>query len=238
MNESVFSESDDLTTRTRRLVGDCAVERAAAAHVAVYGLGGVGSYVCEALARGGVGRLTLLDGDRVEPSNLNRQLVALESTIGLPKVEVAASRAKDINSAAKVVPVHAFLTRENVSAHIPEGLDCAVDAIDDVDAKVALLKELRARGVFTVSCMGAANRLDAEGIRVSDIGKTRECPLARTVRQRLRREGIEQGILCVHFVTPRMDACDAARKGSVSFVPPMIGLTAAGVVLRHLWGIA
>jgi tRNA A37 threonylcarbamoyladenosine dehydratase len=144
----------------------------------------------------------------------------------------------DINPEAVVTPQHVFLTPENVADHIPEGVDCAVDAIDDVDAKVSLLKELHARGVFTVSCMGAANRLDADGIRVSDIARTRECPLARVVRQRLRREGVETGILCVYFDTPRKADCEAAHKGSVAYVPPIIGLTAAGVVLRHLWGIA
>ena len=224
----------DLFERTRLLVGEEGIERLANASVAVFGLGGVGGYALEALARAGAGRLFVVDADVVDATNLNRQILALEGTVGRAKVDVARERVQGINPAATVVAVREFLTPGNIETHVPDGLQYAIDAIDDVPAKVHLLATLHARGVHTVSCMGAALRLDPNGIRVADIGKTSGCPLARTIRQRLRKRGIDSGIVCVYSDAPPRAPAPGLALGSISYVPGIVGLTAAGVVISQI----
>jgi tRNA A37 threonylcarbamoyladenosine dehydratase len=241
---------DDRFGRTELLVGADGLQRLAEATVAVFGLGGVGSYAVEAIARAGVGHILLVDFDVVEVSNLNRQLFALGNTLGQPKVEIAKARIREINPAACVDARQSFAGPDNLDDLLPPGLGYAIDAIDSVAAKVHLLATLRQRGIFAVSCMGAANKLSPTGIRVEDIGRTRACPLARVVRQRLRKLGITNGIPCVYSEenlgavesVPDADTEDSGEKtwrktrvqGSISYVPGIIGLTAAGVVINEI----
>lgn len=228
--------------RTELLVGAEGVAKLANARVAVFGLGGVGGYAAEALARAGVGYLRLVDGDVVEPSNRNRQIVALESRAGQPKAEVMASRIRDINPEVDLDVHTTFMTPDSVGDFVGD-IDGAVDAIDMVATKVALLAALHGAGVFTVSCMGAACKLDPTGVRVCDISETRECPLAKRVRWRLKRAGVASGITCVYSEERReatYDTGDITRgrkrfvQGSISYVPGIVGLTAAGVVVNQV----
>ncbi len=236
-------------SRTRLLVGDAGLQRLADATAAVFGLGGVGSYAAEALARAGVGKLILVDFDTVEASNQNRQLVALESTVGRAKVEVATERIRDINPDIEVEGVKQFVGPETLDKLLSAPIDCAIDAIDTVASKIELLAGLHTRNIPSVACMGAANKLDPTGIRVADIGETEYCPLARAVRLGLRKRGIRSGILCVYSHENRATRLDSGEgeqeegpprkrhvQGSISYVPGIVGLTAAGVAIRHLVG--
>lgn len=225
--------------RTRRLVGDEGVRRLAAARVAVYGLGGVGGYALEALARAGVGHLVLVDGDVVEPTNLNRQILATRETIGRPKVEVARDRVRAVNPAAEVEAVHETITPETAARFVPEGLDHAVEAIDAVGSKAALLLALRDRGVPLVCCLGSGGRLDPRAIRVVDIDETEGCGLARKLRKRLHRAGLRTGVRCVYSVERALLAevpGEEGKPGTVSYLPGLVGLTAAGLVVEELLG--
>lgn len=238
----------DIFSRTRILTGETGLARLRAARVAVIGLGGVGGYALEALARAGVGRLFLLDAEAFDVTNLNRQILVTAADVGRPKVDVARERVLSINPEAKVETHRARLTPENTAAEVPEGLTGAIDAIDDVAAKVELITLLYERRVPFVSCMGAGSRLDPEGLRVADISGTRGCPLARTVRQRLRRRSISHGVPCVFFETPpcRLEESEPDTNidvdlregrppiGSMSYPPGLVGLTAAGVLINTL----
>jgi len=245
--------TDARFSRTELLIGEEGVRRLAAAHITLFGLGGVGAYAAEAVARAGVGRITLVDCDVVEPSNLNRQLVALESTLGRAKVEVAKERIRDIHPQAIVSAIRTYAGPDNLDALL-EGAEFVIDAIDAVDAKVHLLSACHRRRIPVVSCMGAARKLRPTGVRVADLRQTRQCPLARTVRQRLRKEGILEGILCVFTEEPARpnlhtpaspDSRDEFQElpqktlpqGSISYVPGIVGLTAAGVAISALLGV-
>ena len=228
--------------RTELLVGASGVTKFAEARAAVFGLGGVGSYAAEALARAGVSYLRLVDGDIVEPSNRNRQLVALSSTAGLAKAEVMAARIRDINPDAVLDVQTAFMTPESVGDFV-EGIGFAVEAIDQVASKVALLAALHGAGVRTVSCMGAAGKLDPARIRVCDLRDTKICPLAKRVRLALRAQGITTGITCVHSEEQRSAVHDTGEstfgrkrlvQGSISYVPGIVGLTAAGALINQI----
>ena len=231
---------DDRFSRTRLLVGEEGVARLANAHVAVIGLGGVGGYALEALARAGIGRLFLADGDTVDPSNLNRQVLALDSTLGLPKVEAARERVRGINPGARVETIRDFLTPDNVAALIPLDLDYAIDAIDTVATKVHLIAAFCRRGVSVVSCMGAGGKLLPTGVQIADISRTKSCPLARAVRQQLRKLGIFEGVPCVYSEEPPRApdeelTCQGKRiQGTIAHVPGIIGLTAAGWVIHQI----
>ncbi|MBN2309551.1 MAG: tRNA threonylcarbamoyladenosine dehydratase [Candidatus Hydrogenedentes bacterium] len=220
--------------RTRLLVGDEGMERLAGATVAIFGLGGVGSYALEAVARAGVGRLILVDADVVESSNINRQLIALENTVGRPKVEVARERVGQINPDARVEAVREFIGPENADRLLGEFHGYAIDAIDSVESKVHLLVALRARAAALVSCMGAGNRCALAPVRVGDISRTTGCPLARQVRQRLRRLGVSTGIRCAYFAEPPAPAAARGPQPSISYVPGMLGLTAAGLIVNDI----
>ena len=227
--------------RTELLVGAEGVARLARARVAVFGLGGVGGYAAEALARAGVGYLRLVDGDVVEPSNLNRQIVALKSTIGRPKAEVMAERVRAINPDAAVDARCLVLDADNVAEHVA-GIGYAVEAIDTVGPKCALLAALYRAGIVTVSCMGAAGKIAPDGILTADVSQTQYCPLARRVRQQLRRMGITGGIRCVYAHENRRSVHDTGGasagkrfvQGSISHVPGLFGLTAAGHIIQEI----
>jgi len=231
----------DRFTRTRLLVGEHGLRQLRQARVAVFGLGGVGGFALEALARASVGNLVLFDSDLLEATNLNRQVLALHTTLGLPKVEVGRERARQINPGGITHAHRVELTPENVASVIPENFDYAIDAIDSVAAKVALLQLLHERGVKLVSCMGTASKLDPTAVRVADISETRGCPLARMVRQGLRKAGIENGIRCVFseenlgkVSEPDEDNGGRRYRGTISYIPGLAGLTAAGIIIQDI----
>ncbi len=184
------------------LLGEAAFRQLSRSHVAVVGLGAVGGYAVEGLARAGVGRLTLVDFDIVQPTNINRQIVALESTMGRPKASVARDRVLDINPACRADTLQLFVDSESVGEVINRSPDVIIDAIDSLNPKVQLLKACHQSTIPTFSSMGAALRSDTLAIRVGDLSESNHCPLAKRVRKRLRRENIESGITCVYSVEP------------------------------------
>ncbi|MCG8567310.1 MAG: tRNA threonylcarbamoyladenosine dehydratase [Desulfobacterales bacterium] len=188
----------NLFTRTRLLLGDENIEKLKNARVAVFGLGAVGSYAVEALARVGVGYLRLVDFDRVDPSNVNRQLYALNSTVGREKAEIAEGRVRDINPNVELDMHPAFVNADSLVDLLSPDLDLVVDAIDGLNSKVNLIVGAREMGLEVVSSMGAGGRLDPTKVAVGDISKTHTCPLARAVRRRLHRRGVFKGVNCVY----------------------------------------
>ena len=234
----------DAFSRTRRLLGARAMEILAASRVAVFGVGGVGGYVCEALVRSGVGAFDLIDDDRVSLTNLNRQIIATRSTLGQPKVDVMRARMLDINPGADVRVHRCFFLPENAADFPFQDYDYVVDAVDTVAAKLALAERARDFGVPIISAMGAGNKLDPGRFRVSDIAETRVCPLARVMRRELRRRGIEhlkvvwsdEPPLCPQEDAPAEDS-NAPRRavpGSTAFAPAAAGLMLAGAVVMDL----
>lgn len=231
--------------RTHILLGDAGIETLAQKHVFVAGLGGVGSYCAEALARAGVGRLTLLDHDVVAASNINRQLPALLSTVGQPKAELMRARIMDINPACRLDVLRTFLNSENVNQLVPADCDYVIDAIDSLTCKAALVGESVKRGLRVASSMGAGNRLDPARIKIADIGKTEMCPLAKQMRKRLSRHyGLGKGVLTVFSDEPPraplppepVDGPGRPRavNGTISYMPPLFGLMLAGAVIQAL----
>ena len=220
------------TDRLTILIGEQGVDRLAAAKVAVVGLGGVGGQAAEAIARSFVGSLVLVDGDKVNASNCNRQILASAKTVGKEKALVAADRVKEINPDVKVLARPLFVTAENVASLPIWDADCVVDAIDDVDAKVALIKEARARGVKIVSSMGAANRFDPMAFKVADISETHTCPLAKKIRKLLAEQGITKGVTVVYSTEKPLSFGGAL--GSNAFVPPAAGLLVASAAVNLL----
>lgn len=176
--------------RTQRLLGKDGMERLKQSHVAVFGIGGVGGYAVEALARSGIGALTLVDHDRVEASNLNRQIIALHSTLGQYKVDAAAARVADIAPNCHVSTYRCFFSEEHVQTFDFSRYDFVIDAIDSIKSKVLLIETCIRAGTPIISCMGAGNKLDASAFRVCDLAKTKVCPLARVMRRELKRRGI------------------------------------------------
>lgn len=217
--------------------------RLASTRVLVAGLGGVGSFAAEALARAGVGELVLADHDLVTGSNLNRQLLALGSTLGYPKAEVMAERIRDVNPGCRVVTIQRFLTPDDMPGLLGEGFDQVVDAIDSLSSKVALIATAVVQGVPILSSMGAGGRLDPTRLRVGDLMDTRICPLAREVRGRLRRRGIGRGVTAVWSdepPRPPLPPEDQGRgrpravNGTMSYLPGLFGLTLAGIAVNRL----
>lgn len=219
--------------RTALLLSPAQMERLEHAHVMLFGLGGVGGHAAEALARGGVGKLTLVDHDVVSPSNLNRQLAALESTVGRSKAQVLSARLRDAAPDAEIVAVEAFYLPES-PVPIPQDVSVVVDAIDTVSAKLHLAQTCYERGIPLISCMGMGNRLDPTLIRVGDIFETSGCPLCRVVRQGLRKRNIPS-LRCVYSLEPAIGT-GGRPPGSVSFVPPAAGLFLAAEAVRLIAG--
>ena len=226
------SNMEKATDRLEILIGADGLEKLAAAKVTIVGLGGVGGQAAEAVARSFVGKIVLIDGDKVAPSNLNRQIFATEKTVGREKAVVAAERIKEIRPLADVTPVVSFVTEENLASFDIWDSDCILDAIDDVPAKVALIKEAMRRGVPVLSSMGAANRLDPTAFKVADISEAHTCPLAKKLRKLLATQGITKG-LSVVFSTEKPLAFGGAL-GSNAFVPAAAGLTLASAAIRLL----
>ena len=231
-------------SRSALLLGDDGIEKLKKARVAVFGIGGVGSYAVEALARSGVGALDLIDDDVVSLTNINRQLIALHSTIGRAKTEVAAERIADINPECRVRTYRTFFTPETAAEFDFSEYDYIIDAIDTVSGKIALAVQAQEAGVPIISAMGAGNKLDPTAFEVADIYKTSVCPLARVMRRELKKRGIKK-LKAVYSreeaMTPEGDTQEegAAHKkrqtpGSVAFVPSVAGLIIAGEVIKDL----
>lgn len=245
-------------TRTELLLGNEAMERLRQARVAVFGIGGVGGYAVEALARSGVGALDLIDDDTVSLTNLNRQIIALHSTVGRPKVEVAAERVRAIDPETRVRIYRAFYTPETAGLFDFTQYDYIVDAIDTVTGKLALVENAFKAGTPILSAMGTGNKLDPTAFVVTDIAKTTMCPLARIMRKELRKRGINH-LKVVYSTEPALEPdaemeAEVLRQsaqeepgdrgiftrrqipGSTAFVPAAAGLIAAGAVVRDLIG--
>ena len=221
--------------RTIRLVGEEGQARLLRAKVALFGLGGVGSYALEALVRAGIGEMLLVDGDVVEETNLNRQLIATRATLGQPKSEVARARALSIRTDMAIDARHAFYDAQTAGQFDLSRYDWVIDAIDTVSSKLLLIEQARAAGAKVISCMGAGNKLYTE-FEIADIEKTSVCPLARRMRTELKKRGI-QGVLAVYSKEPPLRPQDGERApASISYVPGAAGLTLAGAVIRALLG--
>ena len=222
-------------SRTGRLLGAAALERLFKAKIAVFGIGGVGGHAAEALVRSGVGALDIVDGDTVALSNINRQIVALHSTVGRLKVDVAEERFLDINPDIKIRKFP-LVFGEDTAAQFDFGeYDYVVDAVDDVPAKVLLAVKCNEANTQIISSMGAGNKLHPELFRVADIYKTSVCPLARTMRHELRKRGVER--LKALYSTEEPYVKTAGAPSSIAFVPSAAGLMIAGEVIREIIGI-
>ncbi|MBO4484965.1 MAG: tRNA threonylcarbamoyladenosine dehydratase [Lachnospiraceae bacterium] len=229
-------------SRTELLLGKAAMERLAGCRVAVFGIGGVGGYVCEALARSGVGALDLIDNDTVCQSNINRQIIATQKTVGRYKTEVMKERILDINPDAVVNTCNCFFLPENASDFPFEKYDYVVDAIDTVTAKIELVLQCQKLGVPIMSSMGAGNKLDPTLFRVADIYKTSMDPLAKVIRWELKARGVKKLKVVYSEETPIVpaeseEAPSGSRRstpGSIAFVPSVAGLIIAGEVIKDL----
>lgn len=223
-------------SRTELLIGKDALEKLHDARVIIFGVGGVGGFVCEALARAGVGTIDIVDNDTVALSNINRQIIALHSTVGLPKVDVMKKRIYDINPDCSVNTHQIFFLPENASQFNFSSYDYVIDAVDTVAAKIAIIELAKKSGVKVISCMGAGNKLDPAQFRIADIAKTSVCPLARAVRHELKKRGIS-GVK-VLFSTEQPVTHNADFPASISFVPSVAGFLIAAEVVRDLMGSA
>ncbi len=242
-------------SRTELLLGEEAMERLSRARVAVFGVGGVGGYVCEALVRSGVGAFDLIDSDTVSVTNLNRQIIATVDTVGRSKAEVMRERMLSINPEADVRVWKRFVLAENIGEFPFEEYDYVVDAVDTVAAKLAIILRAKELNVPVISSMGAGNKLDPTRFRVADISKTNVCPLARVMRQLLRKRGVNHLKVVYSEEEPRKPLKEIAAEdegkagrpmeenarrkllpGSVAFVPSAAGLVAAGEVVKDLAG--
>ena len=219
--------------RTKMLLGREAIEKLKKAHVALFGVGGVGGYAAEALVRSGIGTIDLIDADTVDITNLNRQIIALTSTIGRYKTEVMAERLRDINPEVRVIEHRCFFLPENADAIDFTQFDYILDAVDTVAAKVEIAVRAKNTGVPVISAMGAGNRLDPTAFTVTDIFKTQGDPLAKVMRHELRARGI--GSLKVVFSTEAPRSSGGRTPGSAAFVPSVAGLVMAGEVIKDLY---
>jgi tRNA A37 threonylcarbamoyladenosine dehydratase len=222
-------------SRTELLLGKRNMEKLAAARVCIFGIGGVGGYVAEALARSGVGHLELVDNDVVCLSNLNRQIIATHETIGQYKVEVMKRRILSINPEAEVVTHKCFYLPETQERFDFTRFDYVVDAIDTIAGKIALAEQAAAGGTPVISSMGAGNKLDATAFQVGDIYETSVCPLAKVVRKELRKRGVKKLKVVYSRELPVAERQETV--GSVAFVPSVAGLIIAGEVVKDLLGI-
>ena len=242
-----MTNTNPLFERTHILIGDQGIERLQASHVFLAGLGGVGSFTAEALARMGIGELTLVDHDVVSESNINRQLIALNSTVGQLKVEVMAQRIKDINPDCKVNIDTEFLTPTSIPDVLAQGFDVVVDAIDSMSSKTLLIETAWRNKMPIFASMGAGGKLDPSQVRTGDIMDTSMCKLAKQVRNHLRKHGVGRGIQAVYSIEaplPSLPPEAVARgrpravNGTMSYMPSIFGLTLAGMVTNHIIGDA
>ena len=223
--------SENQFDRTGLLLGDEGLGKLSSARVAVFGIGGVGGYVCEALVRSGVKTFDIIDRDKVSPSNINRQIIATHSTIGRLKVDVMKERMLSINPEASVNAYECFFIPENASSFPFGDYDYVVDAVDTVTAKIALVMECKERGVPIISSMGAGNKLDPTAFKVADIYDTKVCPLAKVMRKELKARGVDSLKVVYSEEKPIINT---RPPGSVAFVPSVVGLIIAGEVIKDI----
>jgi tRNA A37 threonylcarbamoyladenosine dehydratase len=242
-----MKNSNPLFERTHILIGDAGIDRLQESHVFLAGMGGVGSFTAEALARMGLGQITIVDHDVVSASNINRQLVALNSTIGELKVEVMAERIKNINPACRVNVISEFLSPANIPAVLAADFDIVVDAIDSMSSKTQLMATAWRNKMPIFASMGAGGKLDPTLIRTGDIMDTSMCKLAKQLRGHLRRNGVGRGIQTVYSIESPQPALPPeavahgrprAVNGTMSYMPSIFGLTLAGMVTNHIIGDA
>lgn len=219
--------------RTKLLIGNDGVEALKNSKVAIFGLGGVGSYVTESLARAGIGKLIIVDHDEVDITNINRQLIATHDTIGKPKVEVEKSRILSINPECEVKDFQEFFTKDSKGI-LDNSIDYIVDCVDTVTAKIEIVIQAKALGVPVISSMGTGNKLDPTRFEVSDIYKTSVCPLAKVMRKELRARGIDSLKVVYSKEEPIKREEDKRTPGSISFVPSVAGLIIAGEVIKDI----
>jgi tRNA A37 threonylcarbamoyladenosine dehydratase len=237
---------DEWLSRTEMILGDEGLKRLGESKVLVAGLGGVGAYAAEMICRAGIGSLTIVDGDKIHPSNRNRQLPALKSTEGLLKAEVMGSRLKDINPALNINIIPEFIRDERMLEVLDEGFDYVVDAIDTLSPKVFLIYHCLDRKFPVVSSMGAGGKFDPVMIDIKDISETTNCTLARILRKRLHRLGVRAGVTAVYstevsdkskIIPVEGEQNKASRVGTISYMPAAFGIACASVVIRDLAGI-
>lgn len=230
--------------RTELLIKENGIQKLQHANVLVIGLGGVGSFAAEFLARAGIGKMTVVDGDTVDITNINRQLPALHSTIGKNKVDIVSERLLDINPELQLTSLNTFLNPENMAELLEKEIfDYVLDCIDSVTPKITLIKEARKRKIKIISAMGAGGKTDPSKVMVRDISKTHNCFLAKQVRKRLKRDGINKGFRCVfsneiqHEDSLKMTDGTNFKKsfyGTISYIPAIFGLYAAAEVINYL----
>ncbi|HEC58215.1 hypothetical protein LCGC14_0774400 [marine sediment metagenome] len=242
-----MTNQNPLFERTQIIIGDLGIERLEKSHVFLAGIGGVGSFTAEALARMGVGEITLVDHDVVSASNINRQLIALNSTVGQLKVEVMAERIRDINPACKINIITDFLSPTTIPDVITPDYDVIVDAIDSMASKTKLMATAWHKNIPIFSSMGAGGKLDPTLIRTGDIMDTSMCKLAKQLRGHMRRNGVGRGIQTVYSIESPQPALPPeavahgrprAVNGTMSYMPSIFGLTLAGMVTNHIIGDA
>lgn len=242
-----MAHSNPLFERTHILIGDEGIDRLQQSHIFLAGMGGVGSFTAEALARMGVGKMTLVDHDVVSGSNMNRQLVALKSTVGVLKADVMANRIKDINPDCEVELITEFLTPDTIPDILSRGYDVVIDAIDSLSSKSALLETAWRNEMTVFASMGAGGKLDPTQVRTADLMDTSMCKLAKHLRAQLRKRGVGRGIQTVYStesplppLPPEPVSRGRARavNGTVSYMPSIFGLTLAGMVINHIVGDA
>ena len=226
---------NDQFQRTRMLIGQENLDRLAAAKVLVFGVGGVGGYVCEALCRAGIGQIDIVDKDVVDVTNINRQIIATHLTVGMPKVEVCRERMISINPDVKVEARQCFYLPEKAREFDFGAYDYVVDAVDNVTAKIDVICNAKAAGVPVISSMGTGNKLDPTMFKISDIDKTKVCPLSKVVRKELRKRGVSGVKVLYSEEEPRKPMSDDKRTpASISFVPSCAGLIIAGCVISDI----
>lgn len=224
----------DIFSRTERLIGEDALRKLQNSNIIIFGLGGVGSYTAEALARSGIGKMTVVDKDTVDITNINRQLYALRSTVGKPKAEVARERILDINPECEITAIQKMYLPENSEDFVLSQYDYIVDAIDNVTAKIDLAVKAEELGIPIISSMGTGNKLDPTAFKVSDIYKTSVCPLCRVMRTQLKKRGVKKLKVVYSEEMPKTDG--ERTPASISFVPPAAGLIIAGEVIKNIIG--
>lgn len=223
-------------TRTEYVLGKDAVDNLKNSSVLLFGVGGVGSYTAEALARAGIGKITIVDCDTVSVSNINRQIPALHSTVGLDKTAVMESRMKDIAPDSDIDSVNVFVSPETIDCFDFSKYDYVIDAVDNVTAKLLIISRCHEAGTPVISCMGTGNKLDPSRFRISDIFETSVCPLARVMRRELKKRGIDKCRVLWSDEEPVKQTDGIRVPGSLSFVPGSAGLRIAGEVILHLAG--
>lgn len=233
----------EINSRTELLLGDEKLARLQNANVLVVGLGGVGGYAAEMLARASIGKMTIVDADKINYSNINRQLIALHSTVGKAKAQVLAERLLDINPQIELKIIEQFLQSEDITKILNESkYDYIVDAIDTLTPKIELIRLALEHSTPIVSSMGAGSKLDPTKIEIADISKTHHCPLAHMLRKRLHKIGIRKGFQAVFSAEPPIEGsmilCNEQNKksnvGTISYLPPSFGIACASVVIRKL----